>query len=485
MYGRRVIYSDVDKIDYTNVVDVLNEANAVHAFNLAEIQVLDEYYRGKQKIANRTKTIRPEINNKITENRANEIVSFKTGYLLEEPIQYVARKGKEKYIDSINQLNDYMYLEDNESNDKELIDWMHICGTSYKMALPRENPNNNEAPFCTYVLNPKTSYVIYSSALGHKALAGVKFIYNEEEKKVYSVWTDDWYYEIVDGEIKNEYHFENQDGIVEVFKGEPHFGMGIPIIEYPANKSRLGAFEIVIDILDAINMVASNRVDAIEQFVQSLMLFCNCDIDEQTFKELKELGALKYKSDSTNPAKVEILTSELNQMQTQTLVDYMYDTVLTICGMPNRNGGSSTSDTGSAVIMRDGWSAAETRAKNTETAYKKSEKKFLKLILSYINDSDEKLDLPLTAIKINFTRRNYENITQKSQVLISMLNCPKIHPLLAFIQCNMFPNPEEAYEMSMEYYQEQLEKENGNGGTSGGNNINTKADTKNRINAQA
>lgn len=60
----------------------------------------------------------------------------------------------------------------------------------------------------------------------------------------------------------------------------------------------------------------------------------------------------------------------------------MYQTVLTICGMPNRNGGSSTSDTGSAVIMRDGWSAAEARAKDSELMFKKSERTFLKLILN-------------------------------------------------------------------------------------------------------
>lgn len=36
--------------------------------------------------------------------------------------------------------------------------------------------------------------------------------------------------------------------------------------------------------------------------------------------------------------------------------------------MPNRNGNASTSDTGSAVIMRDGWSDAEARAKDSENA---------------------------------------------------------------------------------------------------------------------
>ena len=115
-------------------------------------------------------------------------------------------------------------------------------------------------------------------------------------------------------------------------------------------------------------------------------------------------------------AEVSYLTSTLNQGETQTLVDHMYQTVLTICGMPNRNGGTSTSDTGSAVIMRDGWSAAEARAKDSELMFKKSERIFLKLILN-ICKTLKGMDLKVCNIEIRFTRRNYENILQKAQVL--------------------------------------------------------------------
>ena len=38
----------------------------------------------------------------------------------------------------------------------------------------------------------------------------------------------------------------------------------IPIFEYPANNARLGSFEIVLPLLDAINNIASNRMDGLE-----------------------------------------------------------------------------------------------------------------------------------------------------------------------------------------------------------------------------
>ena len=149
-------------------------------------------------------------------------------------------------------------------------------------------------------------------------------------------------------------------------------------------------------------------------------------------------------------------------MQTQTLVDYLYQTVLTICGMPNRNGGSSTSDTGAAVIMRDGWSLAESRAKDSELMFKQSEHEVLKLILRIIRDSEglseDIYNLRLKNISLQFTRRNYENVQSKAQVLVSMLQQNKIHPRLAFATSGAFTDPESAYQMSMEYYEEQEQK---------------------------
>jgi hypothetical protein len=149
-------------------------------------------------------------------------------------------------------------------------------------------------------------------------------------------------------------------------------------------------------------------------------------------------------------------------MQTQTLVDYLYQTVLTICGMPNRNGGSSTSDTGAAVIMRDGWSLAESRAKDSELMFKKSEHEVLKLILRIIRDteglSDDIYNLRLKNISLQFTRRNYENVQSKAQVLVSMLQQNKIHPRLAFQHSGLFTDPESAYQLSKEYAEEQAKK---------------------------
>lgn len=69
------------------------------------------------------------------------------------------------------------------------------------------------------------------------------------------------------------------------------------------------------------------------------------------------------------------------------------------------------------------------------------------------------INLKLADIDIRFTRQNYENIQEKSQVLTTMLNNDKIHPRLAFQHCGMFSDPELAYTMSKEYAEEKQEKD--------------------------
>lgn len=474
--GRRMILTDETEVNIGNVVQILRKALPYHWKNRSEISYLWSYYKGRQPILNRVKEVRPEIINKIVENRANEIVSFKSGYLMGEPLQYVSRGNAENIADAINQLNEFVFAEEKPAKDKELADWFHICGTSFRMVLPDEMAGeDDESPFEIYTLDPRNTFVVYNNGLGNKPILGVKYVVDENGVVHYSCYSDHEYFEIVESKIVSY---------------DTHILGEIPIIEYPLNMARIGAFELVIPLLDAINLTDSNRLDGVEQFIQALMLFHNVDISSKDFDELRERGAIKFKDiDPQLKAEINYLISNLNQGETQTLVDHMYQTVLTICGMPNRNGGSSTSDTGSAVIMRDGWSAAEARAKDSELMFKKSERIFLKVVLNICRTLAD-MDLKVCNVEIRFTRRNYENILQKAQVLDLMLKNNKIHPRLAFEHCGLFVDSDLAYTLSAEYAEEQEQKaqelfeqqqrmkQEGNDDDSGNNEGNGGADGK-------
>lgn len=432
MFGRTKIYTDVERITAENVVDVLTKALRTHAQNNSDIQYLWDYYRGKTPILNKTKEVRETINHKICVNRANEIVTFKLGYGFGEPIQYIRRGQDEGLTDDINALNEFMFQENKQAEDNELAQWLYVAGLGMRMALPG---SDKDEPFKIYTLDPRYSFVVRYNGLGEPVVMGVKYITKEDTTSVYSVYTADRYFEI-----------ENS----KIVKSEPHVLGGVPIFEYPANAERMGAFEVVLPLLDAINETESNRLDDVVQYVNSFLALLGGSIDEETAKKLDEYKMLCL----PEGVDAKYLSVAMQQNDTQVLADSLYETVLTICGLPNRNGGSSTSDTGSAVIMRDGWESAEAQMKSVENEWKRSEKQVLKMILRILKDMVG-TKLTVRDVEIKFSRRNYDNLQTKSQVLTTMLSNPKIHPELAFTHCGLFLDPESAYLQSKQWWEAQ------------------------------
>lgn len=458
-FGRQKILCDEPSITEANIVGVLCDALSVHLRNRSDIDYLYRYYKGEQPILKRVKEIRPEICNRIAENRANEIVSFKTGYLCGEPLQYVSRGSNEDTSAGISKLNDMMLLCGKPAKDKELAEWMYICGTGFRMIAPnapyirseivpklqnmRTDFVEDEAPFDLYTLDPRNAFVVYYSGMGEPPLIAVKYVVRQDGKIIYSAYTPRNYFELIsDGPL----------GGIRIEKSEKRSLGAIPIVEYPLNNARQGAFEIVLPLLDAINKVQSNRLDGIEQFVSSLWVLYNAEIDEDKAKQLRDAGLITLKSYGENKADIKSIAEQLDQQQTQTLIDYLHQTILDIVGMPNRNGGSSTSDTGAAVFQRDGHSSAESRAKSDELMFKEAERQVLKIALAIMR-STVGTALKLADVETKFTRRNYENSLSKSQILTSMLANDKIAPSLAFAHCGLFSDPEDAAKMSAEYYE--------------------------------
>ena len=467
LYGRRTIYTRETEITRDNVADVLQKANSAFLVNQAQIQYLYNYYKGKQPILQRVKEIRPEICARIVENRALEIVDFKTAYICGEPILYIASNDDENICNAVSTLNSFMRMESKASLDKELFDWQHICGTSYRMVLPGDTEDGDAAPFRMYTLDPRQTFMIYSASVDHRRMAAVMVQKDANGVTFYSVFTNDSYFEVQNGEVIYERSPDTQTieleratsgGDVDYSRLVP---LGIPIFEYPANMARMGAFECVLCLLDAINELDSNRADGVAQFIQSLIVLYNCQLPDGTdANTIREKGIIELSSVNDNKADIKILSEQLNQEQTQTLKDDMYRSVLTIVGMPSQSDGStSDSSNNGAVIMRNGWTQAESRAKDSEAMFKKSEREMLRYLLKYLRQAGE-LELRLVDVDYRFTRRQYDALLTKVQALAELLNTQKVAPRLAFNVCGLFVDPEEAARESADYVASLAEKEN-------------------------
>lgn len=440
-HGRTKIMTSVNEITEDNVREVLEKALSVHSVNASQIQYLWNYYRGMQDIRFKTKQVREGINNKVTVNRANEIVTFKTAFLLAgQPVQYVSHGGDNEVSVKVNRLNEYMRAEAKEAKDKEIVEWVHICGVAPRMVLPDPDWDDDGAPFNIYTLDPREAFVIYSSRIGRRRMAGVILQRDENEKTFATVYTKTMCFTVTEDEIV----------------AEPHIMGEIPIVEYINNAARMGAFEPVISILNNINVLESNAVDAVQDFVNGFDVFQNCEVSDGDYANLSIGGkAIKVKTVVAGmEAKVYRVVSELSQSGVQTRIDDLSDAYLEICGMPNRNGGSSTSDTGTAVLYRDGWSAANSRAADTATLFKRSEREFDKVVLR-ICDIKDGLTLKLSDFDVKFPFNTLRDNQSTTQTFIELLNNSFVHPKCAYeVGAGLFHDPEDAYRLGMEWYGE-------------------------------
>lgn len=435
-FGRKVIYTNVEKITIDNIEEELQSAKNIHAFNADAIRYLDNYYRGDQPARYRKKEIRPEINNKIIENHALEIVDSKVADLYGEPVQYVLHGSDEAKAQKLMELNSYMDTEDKSALDIERGTWASICGTSYlyvgdKNRLPIIY---DEAPYYLRCENPIYTFVAY---------------YSDDRTPAFSCQTrrdDKGEYDIV---YTNDFSVKIRGGKIE---GDisPNGNHMIPVIEYPNNSRRLSDIEITIEMTDAINKMASDRQNGIEQFIQAFMLFKNCDVDDDGIVKLRDKGAISIKDCADGKtADLRILAEQLDQTQSQTLKEDMYNNVLIIQGMPSRQENSG-GDTGQAVALRNGYYAEDKRAELRIPIFKRSERMMLRVVLNKLRIRTEgEFDLKLSDIEIKPQRRKLENMSVKAQVL-KMLHDIGIDDAIAIKTVNLFSDNQEVIEASKE-----------------------------------
>lgn len=460
--GRRRIYTSADHIGLDNIREVFPKALATHAHNAGQISYLWRYYKGYQPVLDREKQGRTDICNNVVENHAQECVQFKVGYQFAEPIQYVPRSAEDDVPDGhersenglvnrVRILNDLLHDAGKASSDRDLFEWMCVCGVGYRLvtAVPEAVREDGGAPFAIYTADPRCAFVIRSSEYHRRVMAGVWVGMDEDTGNTYyTVYTD--------SEVLTCCQPPECDG---TWRSEPNPN-GVMIFEYELNNDRMGVFEPALPLLDAINTVVSNRVDGVEQNIQAITVFDNVDIDSDTFDAMMAKKAIKTRSVEGCQGRVYNLEYENDQTQTQVTKQDLYDAFANITGMPNMtNKTGSSSDTGTAVLLRDGWTLAESHAKSYELKWKTAERPVLALILSICRtQGDGSPDLRVRDVDMNFNRRNYENTLVKAQTLTTMLAESRIDPELAFEVCGLFTDPTSAYLQSLAHYEEEQQK---------------------------
>ena len=189
-------------------------------------------------------------------------------------------------------------------------------------------------------------------------------------------------------------------------------------------------------------MLTSDRINGVEQFVSAWVKFVNCEIDIDTFRKMRQEGALVVKSNngSDNKADVDVMTSELNQTEGQVVFTDLFERFLSIQGLANRQGNTG-GDTGSAVELRNGHYDAGLRTAINEPILKKSERMALRLILNRLRINKGFTLMP-SDVEIHINHNKLDNMLVKAEVLEILLRCG-INYKRAVKTIDMFSDPEQ------------------------------------------
>lgn len=437
-YGRTIIYTNQNRIDESNIVKELYNALVYHTQNATEIEYLDRYYRGDQPILYRQKVNRPEVNNKVLVNLAYELVERKVAGICAEPIQYVLRGTDDKKSQEISELNAIVDGEDKQDCDIDICRWRSICGTAYRYIGNDEGGGMllDESDFSLSAEDPRKTFVVYFN--NGKPAFSCQIREDKDGKNLYYCFTNGQYFVIQGGEI--------------IEMGINGNG-AIPVIEYPNNSRRISDIELTIGITDSLNILSSDRVNGIEQFICSFMKFINCEIDATEFAKIKDLGAISVKSNNgDNRADVDILSQELNQTEGQVVFDDLYNKFLEIHGLANRASVNSGGDTGNAVSLRNGYHESNLREAIDEPILKKSERMSLRIILNRLRIKKGFTLLP-SDVEIHINRDKLNNIMTKAEALKILLESG-IHYKRAIRTVSLFNDSDRVAEESkarMEY----------------------------------
>lgn len=449
MFGRRKIFCDADEIHAGNIESIIEEAMDVHRKNATEIRKLRRYLSGDQPILSRTKKTREDILNMVVVNTASEVMDFKLSYIFSAPLDIVRTANSETDTDIT--LFQRMMDEQNKDGVDQDIALDMLCGAlGYRGLFPNSN-DDDLSPFSVVSMRPETTFCVYSNDVFRRKVLGVSYIEKADGTVKLTAYTKGVRYELRSDSAEGAFKLEKEsvNGIGE-----------IPIAEY-AMPELVGAFEKALPLMNALNTATSNRIDDIEQFVQSILAIFGVDLNDEALTKLKTSLCLivpDVQEGVTPQAKY--LVNTMDQTGVQAVLDDLYYHILEVCSVPGREQ-SSGGNTGAATEMgAGGWRKAQYSAERIISAWQRGDREMYCIALAILSRSKrtpkELRGLKPTDLQTKFTLSKSNNLLTKTQGLLNLLQAG-VAPRIAYREIDLFPDAEQVYEESKPYIKKMLE----------------------------
>lgn len=391
----------VDKDTELNA-DLVKKAIQFCEDNRDRYDKLDRYYIGQHDIMSREKPDEVLMNNKVLVNHAKYITDVATGYLLGNPVDYQVDNPED--IEPL--LNAYK-TQTMENLDFEIAKECSIFGIKYEYVYSNEQAEPRSVP-----LDVRNTLIIYDNTLAHNKMFGMNYrpIFNNDKKASID------YYEVMVGTPTEVVTYKLQnDSLIELSRQQHFFGE-VPFIEYKNNGELSGDFEPVISLIDAYNLIQSDRVNDREQLVDAILCFYGMTFDQEQMAQLKSYRAL---SNIPADGKVEYLTKTINEGDVDVLRKNIEQDIHKISMVPNMSDENFVGNA-SGVALRYKLLTFEQMVKNKERYFEKSLMERFHLYNNYLMRKAQMAEVPVEDVDAVFKRNLPSNDFETSQMIVNL-----------------------------------------------------------------
>ena len=269
-----------DVVDREGVPEaLLRKCIRAHIRGCGRLQELGARYVGRQPILRRRVSDDPtRPNNRLVCNHAKYITDMTTGYLLGAPVKYSSRQS------DLTELNQRYKRAGVRDVDPEIAKDMSVYGRGYELMY---YASDDAATVKVTNLNPTTAFVVYDDTVECRPVFGVHYLaqYGDGDAsrlQGYAV-------QVLTATRRWRYAASGDAAAIRQAGTPPdvHGFEDIPMIDYANNEERMGDFEPVISLMDAYNLLQSDRVNDVERFVQAILFLRGFGLDEETAARLR------------------------------------------------------------------------------------------------------------------------------------------------------------------------------------------------------
>jgi SPP1 family phage portal protein len=374
---------------------VLNDIIAYNDKIKSRYRKLSDYYMGKHDILDRKKT-ESVMNNKVMINHARYITDTNVGYLLGNQVDYQVNDDVdiEPLLDTYNR----QVISD---LDSEIAKSLSIYGIQHEYIYVNENA---EPKSCE--IDNENAVVVYDDTVEHNKLFGV--VYREINIK-----NKRSYYETIVIDDKNITTYKLYKTKTEEIDSKPHMFGGVPLIEYKNNPEYLGDFENVITLIDAYNLLQSDRINDKEQLVDAIFCLYGMDFDTKQAEQLKESRMI---ANIPTDGKAEYLIKTLQEADVDILRKNIERDIHKISMTPNMSDENFVGNS-SGVALRYKLLAFEQNIKNKSRYMEKGLKERFRLYNNFLSTNSKMEIVPLEEVDVIFTRNLPSNDFEISQMI--------------------------------------------------------------------